>query len=99
MTNQIRKELIDKVAKLSNLKLNEEEIELFSNQFKDILSFIDKLNEVDVKDTLPFYELQIEEKSEREDIPTGTITNKEALKNAPQAEVGFFVVPRVVGEE
>jgi aspartyl-tRNA(Asn)/glutamyl-tRNA(Gln) amidotransferase subunit C len=99
MTNQIGKELIEKVAKLSNLKLKEEEIELFSNQFKDILSFIDKLNEVDVKDTLPFYELQIEEKSEREDVPTDSITNEEALKNAPQAEGGFFVVPRVVGEE
>jgi aspartyl-tRNA(Asn)/glutamyl-tRNA(Gln) amidotransferase subunit C len=99
MTNQIGKELIEKVAKLSNLELKEEEMELFSNQFKDILSFIDKLNEVDVKDILPFYELQIEEKSEREDIPTGSITNEEALKNAPQAEGGFFIVPRVVGEE
>jgi aspartyl-tRNA(Asn)/glutamyl-tRNA(Gln) amidotransferase subunit C len=99
MTNQIGKELIEKVAKLSNLKLKEEEIELFSNQFKDILSFIDKLNEVYVKDTLPFYEFQIEEKSEREDVPIGSITNEEALKNAPQAEGGFFVVPRVVGEE
>jgi aspartyl-tRNA(Asn)/glutamyl-tRNA(Gln) amidotransferase subunit C len=48
---------------------------------------------------LPFYELQIEEKSERDDIPTGSITNEEALRNAPQAEGGFFVVPRVVGEE
>ena len=98
MTREIEKNLIEKIAELSNLKLKEEEIELFSDQFKNILSFIDKLNEVEVKDTLPFYELQVEEKSEREDVPSSSISNEEALANAPYKEGGFFVVPRVVGE-
>lgn len=93
----IDREEVLKVAQLSKLKLNEEEIEIFSKQFNDIISFIETLKEVDTEGVLPFYELNIEESQHREDIPTGSLTNEEALLNGPEKEGGFFIVPRVVG--
>lgn len=85
------------VAKLSKLELTEEEIEMFSKQLGDILKFVEKLNELDTENVEPFYELINQKTPLREDIPKEGLTQKEALKNAPQKEDGFFVVPRVVG--
>ncbi len=94
----VDKETVKNVANLAKLKLKEEEIEIFSKQFNDILNFIDKLNELNVENVEPFYEIEIQERVDREDIPKESLMNEEALKNAPESEGSFFIVPRVVGE-
>ncbi len=93
----IDREIVLNVAKLSKLKLTEEEVELFSKQLGDILKFIEKLNELDTENVEPFYELINQDTPLREDTPKESLSQEEALKNAPQKEDGFFVVPRVVG--
>lgn len=85
------------VANLAKLKLSEEEAKIFPKQFANIVSFIENLKEVDTQDVPPFYQLIHEETPYREDTPAGSISNDDALRNAPLAEGGFFVVPRVVG--
>lgn len=85
------------VADLAKLKLSQEEVEVLPKQFMNIVSFIENLKEVDTQDVPPFYELIQEETPYREDIPIVSLTNEDALKNAPQNDGGFFVVPRVVG--
>lgn len=85
------------VADLAKLKLSQEEVEILPKQFMNIVSFIENLKEVDTQDVPPFYELIQEETPYREDIPIVSLTNEDALKNAPQNDGGFFVVPRVVG--
>jgi len=95
----INKETVVKVAQLSKLKLTEEEVQLFSKQLGDILSFIEKLEELDTENILPFYEINQQEAPMRDDIPEKGLSNEEALSNAPQSEKGFFVVPRVVSAE
>ncbi|HEV08977.1 MAG: Asp-tRNA(Asn)/Glu-tRNA(Gln) amidotransferase subunit GatC [Sulfurihydrogenibium sp.] len=93
----VDKETVLKVAQLSKLKLKNEEVEIFSKQFNDILSFVEVLKEVDTEGVLPFYELDLQESYYRDDVAAGSISNEEALLNAPLKEGGFFVVPRVVG--
>lgn len=95
----IDRDTVIKVAQLSKLQLKEEEIELFSKQLSQILEFIEKLEELDTENILPFYELNQQEAPMRDDIPEKGLSNEEALSNAPQAENGFFVVPRVVSAE
>lgn len=85
------------VADLAKLKLSQEEVEILPKQFMNIVSFIENLKEVDTQDVPPFYELIQEETPYREDIPIVSLTNEDALKNVPQNDGGFFVVPRVVG--
>jgi len=95
----INKETVIKVAQLSKLQLTESEVELFSHQLSDILGFIEKLEELDTENILPFYELNQQEAPLRDDVPEKGLSRDEALSNAPQAENGFFVVPRVVSAE
>ncbi|MEJ5172610.1 MAG: Asp-tRNA(Asn)/Glu-tRNA(Gln) amidotransferase subunit GatC [Hydrogenothermaceae bacterium] len=85
------------VANLAKLKLSKEEAEVLPKQFMDIVGFIENLREVNTDDIPPFYELIVEETPYREDVVIQSLSNEEALKNAPQSEGGFFVVPRVVG--
>ncbi len=93
------KESVVKIAKLAKLELNEEEVEKFSQQLPKILEFIEKLEELDTENILPFYELIDKESPLREDIPENGLKREEALANAPEAENGFFVVPRVVDKD
>ena len=93
----IDKETVINVSKLSKLKLTDKEIEIFSKQMADILTFIERLNELDTESVEPFYELIKQPTPLREDIPTESLSQEDALKNAPQKDDGFFVVPRVVG--
>jgi aspartyl-tRNA(Asn)/glutamyl-tRNA(Gln) amidotransferase subunit C len=92
----IDRETVLKVAYLSRLELTEDEVELFSKQLKDIIGFVEKLNELDTENVVPFYELIDVETPLREDIPHESLSQEEALKNAPQKDKGFFVVPRVI---
>ncbi len=92
----IDKEIVLNVAKLSRLELTEEEVEIFSKQLGDIIGFVEKLNELDTENVPPFYELINIETPMRDDIPEESLSNEEALKNAPQKDKGFFVVPRVI---
>lgn len=93
----MEEKIVFTVANLARLRLSEEEAKIFPNQFADIVSFIENLREVNTEDVPPFYELIQEETPYRDDIPKNSLTNEEALINAPQSEGGFFVVPRVVG--
>ncbi len=93
----IDRETVLNVAKLSKLELTEDEVKVFSKQLGDILKFIERLNELDTENVEPFYELINQDTPLREDTPKESLSLEEALKNAPQKEDGFFVVPRVVG--
>ncbi|MEZ0323069.1 MAG: Asp-tRNA(Asn)/Glu-tRNA(Gln) amidotransferase subunit GatC [Hydrogenothermaceae bacterium] len=85
------------VANLAKLKLSEEEAEVLPKQFMDIVGFIENLKEVNTENVPPFYELMMEETPYREDIVTKSISNEDVVKNAPQSEGGFFVVPKIIG--
>ncbi len=93
------RESVIKIAKLAKLKLKEEELEQFSQQLPQILNFIEKLEELETENILPFYELIDKKAPLREDISQKGLSREEALSNAPEVENGFFVVPRVVEKD
>jgi aspartyl-tRNA(Asn)/glutamyl-tRNA(Gln) amidotransferase subunit C len=91
----VDREWVRKIAHLARLKLTEEEIETFQSQLGDILRFVDQLNDLDTEGVEPYIE-EVETTPMREDEPGGSLSQEEALMNAPEREGGFFVVPRVV---
>ncbi len=95
----IDKEIVLKIASLSKLKLSEGEVELFSKQLPDIVKFIEKLEELDTEDILPFYEMIERDALLRKDKTKEGLSKEDALQNAPDEKDGFFVVPRVVKAE
>ena len=84
------------VAKLARLSLTDEETQLFQRQLQQVLTYADKLGEVDVNDVeaaahaVPMFNVF------REDAPRDWFTAEEALSNAPRQANGLFIVPKVV---
>jgi aspartyl-tRNA(Asn)/glutamyl-tRNA(Gln) amidotransferase subunit C len=88
---------IQKLATLSRLSFAPEQLPAFASEFESILSFVDKIQQLDTKGVPPLTNIaNIETSPERPDVVTAP-NNREALQaNAPQKEMGFFVVPKIV---
>ncbi|MCX4348258.1 MAG: Asp-tRNA(Asn)/Glu-tRNA(Gln) amidotransferase subunit GatC [Alphaproteobacteria bacterium] len=92
----IDKETVKKVAFLSRLKIEDEKVEATEKEFNKILSWIEQLNEVDTDNVEPLVSVNDSHISCREDKVTEGNQSAAVLANAPQAEYGYFVVPKVV---
>ena len=83
------------VAKLARLELSEEEQENYTKQLSSILSYIEKLNEIDTTGIEPMAHSVKISNVMREDIVVQDFSRDEMLKNAPCEEDGFFKVPKI----
>lgn len=92
---KITKGEVSKIASLARLEVDEERLELFSEQFNDILDYMDKLEELDTSNSEPLYSPVEHFESFREDKVSSEYNPEEVLQNAPREESGFFVVPKV----
>ena len=84
------------VANLARIALNPEEEERLGSQLGDILGYVKKLEELDVSDVEPMAHAVPLDNVLREDEVQPSISNHEALANAPKAANGLFVVPKIV---
>lgn len=92
----IDRKTVEHVAKLSRIKLTDEEIEKFSKEISDVLNSFSLLKEVDTKDVKPSFQPTEIKNVTREDIPEKCLTQDEALSNTEQKEDKFFKGPRSV---
>ncbi|MEA4852797.1 MAG: Asp-tRNA(Asn)/Glu-tRNA(Gln) amidotransferase subunit GatC [Christensenella sp.] len=89
-------EEVEKIASLSMLSLDDEKKNMMQQNLDAILEHAERLNKLDTDGVEPTTYILKQQNVEREDIP-GKVWNKEdMLKNAPEQEDGFFVVPKVV---
>jgi len=93
---KINKEEVDHVAHLSRLEFSEEEVEKFTLQMDKILSYIDKLNQVNTTGVEPMTHAIPTANAFREDIVTPSLTDDAALVNGPEIRDGSFRVPKVI---
>ena len=84
------------VAHLARLSLSAEEEQKISAQLGDILGYIEKLKEVDVTGVEPTAHAFPLVNVTRPDEVRPSITNEEALRNAPATANGLFIVPKIV---
>lgn len=90
------KDVVKKVAELSRLSFSEEELEKFTEEFSNIVSFIEMINELDTSNVEPSpYPINIINEP-REDIVVESGKTEDMLKNAPKRKGGFIVVPKVI---
>jgi len=83
------------IARLSRLRLSEEEMETFTGQLARIVEYFDKLRELDVGGEEPMMHAA-EGALLRDDTPRPTLPRSKALENAPSSGDGFFRVPPVI---
>lgn len=93
---KIEKDKIKHVAHLARIGLNQEEEELFSSQLNDILSYIEKISEIDTSGIEPTNHAVDMGNVFRDDKPKKSLSNADALSNAPDKKDGFFKVPKII---
>ena len=84
------------VARLARLKLSPEEERTFGEQLGQVLGYIEKLKEVDVSEVEPTAHAVPLLNVTRPDVVSPSLTQEEALRNAPSKGNGLFLVPKIV---
>ena len=92
----IDKETIYKVADLARIEIREAEVEELQSDMSKILTFMEKLNELDTTGVEPLVYMNAEENIWREDIVKQEISVKDGLKNAARHNESFFLVPKII---
>jgi len=87
---------VEHVAHLARLTFNAREIDAFTRQLNDILEFVDKLDALDTSGIAPTTRAIELLNVFREDETKPSLPVEEASANAPAAEEGAFVVPRII---
>lgn len=86
------------VAKLSRLRLNDDEIHAYAEQLSNVLAYVSKLNELDVEGVEPMAHGADVTNVMRDDVPQAGLQVDVALHNAPDQWPPFFKVPKVLGD-
>jgi len=89
---------IEHVAKLVNLKLTTDEQEKFEHQLGEVISYIKKLSQVNTDKIEPISQITELENVTREDVAAPSLSQEDALINAPRKHNGFFEVDAVFEE-
>ena len=92
----IDKDTVKHISKLARISLDEKKINNLSKDLSSIMKFIDKLNELNTDKTTPLTSIINASLKTREDeVKDGKIRDQ-ILKNSPEKNEEFFVVPKVL---
>ena len=89
---------VQRIADLARLELTDEELDLFTRQLGDILTYVEQIRALDTTGVAPTSQV-LNRPVDRDDVPADTLSREDLLRNAPDAalEAGLFKVPRVIG--
>ncbi|RJQ31352.1 MAG: Asp-tRNA(Asn)/Glu-tRNA(Gln) amidotransferase subunit GatC [Actinobacteria bacterium] len=92
----ITKKDVEHIALLSRLDLTEEEKDKLVNQLGQILEHAGKIASLDTSKVEPTSHAVETKNVLRKDVKGPSLSQEEALSNAPEIEEGSFVVPKIV---
>ncbi len=97
---KITREEVLRVAELAHLSLSDSEVTKFQGQLDSILSYIDKLKELDLSGVQPMAQaLEANTRPEaalRDDVVCVSDVSRAVLDQAPEAKAPYFRVPKVI---
>jgi len=88
--------MITELANLARLEFSEQERSGIKKDLEKMISFVEKLNELDTTGVEPLLHMSENINVLREDEVNGTISREEAFRNAPFHDEQFFKVPKVI---
>ena len=92
----IDKDTVKHISKLARISLDEKKIGRLSKDLSSIMKFIEKLNELNTDKTIPLTSIiNASLKSRKDEVKDGKIRDQ-ILKNSPEKNEEFFVVPKVL---
>lgn len=93
---KISKKEVEHVTLLARLELTEEEVNQYTEQLNSILEYAGMLQKLDTDSVTPTaHAVQLFNVLRTDEIKP-SLPQQEALSNAPEAEDGYFRVPRIV---
>ena len=84
------------VAKLARIAMSDSEIEAMVPEFNQIIGWVEQLAEVDTDGVEPLTAVIDNQLRLRDDVVDDGDCRDAVLKNAPDAQHGFFAVPKVI---
>lgn len=93
---QVDEKLISRLEHLARLELSAAERTQLQVDLNNILTMVEKLNELDTKNVDPLVYINEEGNNWREDQVQHQISREKALENAPDQDGIFFRVPKVI---
>ena len=92
----IDKDTVKHIAKLARISLDEKKMNSLSKDLSSIMEFIEKLNELNTEKIVPLTSIiDASLRSRKDEVKDGKIRDQ-ILKNSPEKNEEFFVVPKVI---
>jgi aspartyl-tRNA(Asn)/glutamyl-tRNA(Gln) amidotransferase subunit C len=92
----VSNEQVRHIAKLARIAMSDEEIERLAPELNNILGWVEQLSEVNTDGVEPLTAVIEQKMRLRDDVVTDGNIRDEVLANAPEAQHGFFAVPKVI---
>ena len=87
---------VRRIAHLARITVTDAEVPHLQGELNAILAFVEQLSEVNIDGVEPMTSVTPMEMKKRPDVVTDGGIPDDIIKNAPAAQDGFFVVPKVV---
>jgi len=92
----IDKDTVKHISKLARISLDDKKVESLSKNLSSIIAFIEKLNELNTEKTIPLTSIIDASLRSRKDESKNEKIRDQILKNSPEKNEEFFVVPKVI---
>ena len=92
----IDKDTVKHISKLARISLDNKKVDSLSKNLSSIIKFIEKLNELNTDKTVPLTSIIEASLRLRKDEPKNEKIRDQILKNSPEKNEQFFVVPKVI---
>jgi len=89
-------EQVRHIAKLARIAMSDEELDRLLPELNNILSWVEQLAEVNTEGVDPLTAVIEQKLRLRDDAITDGNVRDDVLANAPEAQHGFFAVPKVI---
>jgi aspartyl-tRNA(Asn)/glutamyl-tRNA(Gln) amidotransferase subunit C len=87
---------VRKIASLARIAVTPQEVDAMAGELNNIIGWVEQLGEVDTTGIEPLAAVIPNKLRLRDDVITDGGIRDDVLANAPQAEHGFYAVPKVI---
>jgi len=96
---KITNEIVDHIAHLARLKFEGDKKVAIKQDMENIISFMDKLSDLSTDNVEPLIFMNESVNVLREDVSKITLSQEEALRNAPKKDSDYFRIPKVLDKK
>ncbi len=93
---KINRETLKKIAHLARVEIDPKDEDDLIKDLEQIVSWVEKLDQLDTSDVAPLTHMSFEKNVLREDIAFNSLPKEKGLKNAPDHDNDHFKVPKVL---